>query len=312
MAHGPVPSSPREGRITLAQWSDEWCCPALGPPRSHTTARASPCSSPTSARCPCQVSRRSTCGSVNARTWAAPATLRHDFATLRAVLNAAVDADRIARSPSTQDCSPCSNSYGRATHPDAPRPGRRPGALPVATDVLTGAVLGLRGARRSGAGCDIDFPRRIVTVAGTVKELAGAVSTEPDAKTEQSLRRSLRRPSSSTSWRGTSPCTGAVLTPSHSCSSVPRGGVVRRRPRACCARLLKGSDRSRRVVPPGPRPSDPFIPCDTSRSPRRGCALQRHAAQSRALDGTHDDGALFTSLDSSRQGRCGGSPELFC
>ena len=36
--------------------------------------------------------------------------------------------------------------------------------------------------------CDIDFPRRIVTVAGTVKELAGHLSLEPDAKTEQSLR----------------------------------------------------------------------------------------------------------------------------
>jgi hypothetical protein len=36
--------------------------------------------------------------------------------------------------------------------------------------------------------CDIDFHRRTVTVAGTVKELAGHLSLEPDAKTEQSLR----------------------------------------------------------------------------------------------------------------------------
>ena len=55
--------------------------------------------------------------------------------------------------------------------------------------VLTGAVLGLRWGEAIGLRvCDIDFPRRTVTVAGTVKELAGHLSLEPDAKTEQSLR----------------------------------------------------------------------------------------------------------------------------
>ena len=171
---------------------------------------------------------------VNARAHvAAPATLRRDFAALRAVLNAAVDADRIARSPARKIALPAI--------PTAERPTLTPqgladlaGALPdhYRALVLTGAVLGLRWGEAIGLRvCDIDFPRRIVTVAGTVKELAGHLSLEPDAKTEQSLR-TLTAPAFLIDElaRHLALYRGSPDADSESLVFVgPRGGVVRRR-----------------------------------------------------------------------------------
>jgi integrase len=184
---------PREGKITLAKWSDDWL--ALPGKRPASIARdrqgldvflADLGALPLSAITPKHVQ-----AAVNARAQvASPATLARDFSALRAVLNAAVDADRIARSPARNISLPAVRV--------AERPGLTPEGLAELADalpghyralVLTGAVLGLRWGEAIGLRVrDIDFPRRIVTVAGSVKELAGHLSLELDAKTEQSLR----------------------------------------------------------------------------------------------------------------------------
>lgn len=184
---------PRDGKITLAQWSDEWL--ALPGKRAASIVRDRQGlgvflpdlgALPLSAITPKHVQ-----ATVNARAKkAAPATLRRDFAALRAVLNAAVDADRIARSPARRIALPTVITAERGT--------LTPEGLSELADalpghyralVLTGAVLGLRWGEAIGLRvCDIDFPRRTVTVAGTMKELAGHLSLEPDAKTQQSLR----------------------------------------------------------------------------------------------------------------------------
>ena len=93
---------PRDGKITLKQWTEEWL--ALPGKRAASIAHDRQALGvflpdlgmlPLSAITPKHVQ-----AAVNARAKrAAPATLRRDFAALRAVLNAAVDADRIARSP---------------------------------------------------------------------------------------------------------------------------------------------------------------------------------------------------------------------
>lgn len=184
---------PREGKITLAQWSDEWL--ALPGKRAATIARdrqGLEVFLPTLGALPLSaITPKHVQAAVNARAReAAPTTLRRDFASLRAVLNAAVDADRIARSPARKIALPAI--------PTVNRPTLTPEGLSDLADalpghyralVLTGAILGLRWGEAIGLRvCDIDFPRRSVTVAGTVKELAGHLSLEPDAKTNQSLR----------------------------------------------------------------------------------------------------------------------------
>jgi integrase len=184
---------PREGKITLAQWSEEWL--ALPGKRPASVARDRQGLAvflpdlgalPLSAITPKHVQ-----AAVNARAQqAAPSTLVRDFSALRAVLNAAVDADRIARSPARKIALPAVRV--------AQRPTLTPEGLAELFDalpchyralVLTGAVLGLRWGEAIGLRvCDVDFLRGTVTVAGTVKELSGRLSLEPEAKTEQSLR----------------------------------------------------------------------------------------------------------------------------
>ena len=121
---------------------------------------------------------------------AEPATLARDFAAFRALVNAAVDADMIGRSPVRKVALP------------KKRPPQRQGL--TATDlkallqesperyralVLVGAVLGLRWGEAVGLRIsDVDFMRRTVTVAQTVEELAGHLKLVPQAKTRSSLR----------------------------------------------------------------------------------------------------------------------------
>jgi integrase len=121
---------------------------------------------------------------------AEPATLARDFAAFRALVNAAVDADMIGRSPVRKIALP------------KKRPPQRQGL--TATDlkallhesperyralVLVGAVLGLRWGEAIGLRIgDVDFMRRTVTVAQTVEELAGQLKLVPQAKTHSSLR----------------------------------------------------------------------------------------------------------------------------
>ena len=118
-----------------------------------------------------------------------------------------------------------------------------------------GEAIGLRV-------CDIDFPRRTVTVAGAVKELAGHLSLEPDAKTQQSLR-SLVAPAflidelavHLAQHRGSPDADSEALV-----FVGPKGGILRRR---FVERILRPprtrseTRRSQRIVLPPSRLGSP-------------------------------------------------------
>ena len=119
-----------------------------------------------------------------------PATLARDFSALRAVLNSAVSADIIGRSPARKIALP------------RPRPPRRVGLRPdelekLASEVpgryralvLVAGILGLRWGEAVGLRVrDIDFLRRTVTVSQVVEETAGHIAVVRGAKTDAGLR----------------------------------------------------------------------------------------------------------------------------
>lgn len=120
-----------------------------------------------------------------------PATLRRDVAALRAVLNAAVDADLLARSPARRVRLPRVRPPERVTlGPDELM--RLADTVPARYRalVLVGGVLGLRWGEAIGLRvCDIDFMRRTVTVAQVVEEVAGQIrAVAGEAKSTDSLR----------------------------------------------------------------------------------------------------------------------------
>ncbi|GAC1545915.1 MAG: site-specific integrase [Acidimicrobiales bacterium] len=185
---------PRAGRITFAQWAEQWLSrpgkransivrdrqglevfkPTLGP-------------RPLSSITPMHVQ-----AAVDARgREVSPATLVRDVAAVRAVLNAAVDADLLIRSPARKIALP------KVRPPDRqPLTAKELLRLADAVDaryralVLVGGVLGLRWGESIGLRlCDIDFMRRTVTVAQVVEEVAGQLRVLPgQAKTAGSLR----------------------------------------------------------------------------------------------------------------------------
>jgi len=184
---------PSAGRVTFAEWSDRWL--ARPGKRDASTARDRQA----------LASFRSQLGSVlligltpglvqeavDLRSKvAAPATVARDFSALRAVLNAAVNADLIARSPARNIALP------RVVHPE--RSGLSPSELAALVKevpehyqalVLVGAVLGLRWGEAVGLRVrDVDFMRHTVTIAQTVEELLGHMRVVPEAKTRSSLR----------------------------------------------------------------------------------------------------------------------------
>ena len=120
-----------------------------------------------------------------------PATLARDVAALRAVLNAAVDADLIARSPARKVALPKVRPPERQllTPEELVRLAE---AVPdrYRALILVGGVLGLRWGEAIGLRtCDVDFIRCTVTVAQVVEEVAGTMRiAEGEAKTRGSLR----------------------------------------------------------------------------------------------------------------------------
>jgi len=288
---------PREGRITLAKWSEEWL--ALPGKRAATVARDAQglavflrnlAPLPLAAITPKHVQ-----AAVSARAQeVAPATLRRDFAALRAVLNAAVDADRIARSPARKIALPALRTTERPT--------LTPEGLARLVDevpgnyralILTGAVLGLRWGEAIGLRVrDIDFPNRTITVAGAVKELAGHLSIEPEAKTHRSLR-TLAVPEfliyelarHLTEYRGSRP----EADSDELVFLGPRGGVLRRRfvervLRPAVERILAEDAKAKR---------EPVVPA----------ALTFHALRHVAVTAMADAGVPFNVT----QGRAGHS-----
>ena len=185
---------PRAGLVTFARWAGQW----LDRPgkRANSVARDRqgleafmvelghrPLSSITPMHIQTAVDARSRVVS--------PATLVRDIAPLRAVFNAAVDADLIVRSPARKVALPKVQPPDRAalTADELLR-------LADAIDgryralVLVGGVLGLRWGEAVGLRmCDVNFMRRTVTVAQVVEEVAGQLRILPgQAKTRGSLR----------------------------------------------------------------------------------------------------------------------------
>ncbi len=184
---------PRAGRITLDQWADQW----LDRPGKRTTTVARDRHAldvwrPTLGPRPlAAVTAMHVQSAVDARArTAAPATLARDFSVLRAVLNAAVDADLIARSPARKTALPRVRPPERVTI-TAEELASLADEMPARYRalVLVGGVLGLRWGEAIGLRVrDVDFLRRTVTVAQVVEEVAGTLSVVAGAKSDAGLR----------------------------------------------------------------------------------------------------------------------------
>ncbi len=184
---------PRAGRLLFAAWADQWLqrpgkrtnsvvrdrqaiahfLPLLGPRPLGTIT-------------PMHVQ-----GAIDVRaSEAAPATVARDFSALRAVFNAAVDADLIGRSPCRKIALPRVRPPART--PVSPEDLERlasevPGRYRAL--VLIGGVLGLRWGEAVGLRIgDVDFLRRTVRVSQVVEETAGEIRIVAEAKSAAGLR----------------------------------------------------------------------------------------------------------------------------
>lgn len=183
---------PRAGRLTLSDWAAEW----LGRPgkRRNSLARDRqalakylPTLGPKSLASLNPSNVRAVVQDAAAAV--GPATAARDLAALRAVFNAAVEADLIARSPL------------RGIKLAPVEPPDRPTLTPDELSALAGAIhprfralvllAGWLGLRWSEAIAlrreDVDFLRRTVTVSHTISEVAGRVEDD-DAKSRASRR----------------------------------------------------------------------------------------------------------------------------
>jgi integrase len=185
---------PRAGRVTFTQWAEQW----LSRPgkRANSVARdrqALEVFKPTLGPRPLSsITPMHVQAAVDARgREVKSATLVRDVAAVRAVFNAAVNADLLVRSPARKIALP------KVRPPDRkPLTAKELLGLADAIEgryralVLVGGVLGLRWGEAIGLRlCDIDFMRRKVTVAQVVEEVAGQIRVLPgEAKTASSLR----------------------------------------------------------------------------------------------------------------------------
>jgi integrase len=171
---------PRAGQVTLAAWADDWLA---SDPGKRATTRARDESAlrvhflpilghrPLGTLTPLDVRR-----AVDAlAAKVAPATVRTNLGVFRAVLNAAVEADLISRSPV--------RGIKLKTAPPRHRPTLSPEQLEALASampgryralVLTAGVVGLRWSELVGLRvASVNFLARTVTVSETISEVAG-------------------------------------------------------------------------------------------------------------------------------------------
>jgi integrase len=185
--------APREGRTTLAEWAESWL--VRPGKRAASVARDTQAVGVFLPRLGnltlSTITPRDVQEAVDERArHAKPATVGRDFAALRALLNAAVDADMIARSPARKIALP------RIVRPE--RMTLEAAQLRQLVDevpehyralVLTAGILGLAWEEVIALRVrDVDFMRRTVTVAQTVEELAGHLRIVPEGKRPARLR----------------------------------------------------------------------------------------------------------------------------
>ena len=227
---------PRAQRLTLHAWAEEWLNRAGKKAASRTRDRQA-----LAAFMPAlgglalpAVTASRVQAAVDARARAVgPATVVRDFAPLRAMLNAAVDADLLARSPARRIALPKVRPPERRTL--APKD-----LLALVEEVpshyralvLTAGVLGLRWGEAVALRVrDVDFERATVTVAQVIEELAGQLRVVPEAKSPASLR-TMAVPAFllDALVRHLKDHRGDALGDPNSLLFVgPRGGVLRRR-----------------------------------------------------------------------------------
>ena len=184
---------PTAGRVTFAEWSDRWL--ARPGKREASTARDRQALASFRAHLGSVLLVGLTPGLIQEvvelrSTVAAPATVARDFSAPRASLNAAVNADLIARSPARNIALP-RVVHSERTELSPPQLVSLVQELPghYRALVLVGAVLGLRWGEAVGLRVrDVDFMRQTVTIAQTVEELSGHMRIVPEAKTRSSLR----------------------------------------------------------------------------------------------------------------------------
>lgn len=190
---------PRLGRVTLAEWSADYLDGARHK-RATTRARAEVVlrkhflsalgTRPIAAITPLDVRR--VIETMAERL--APATLRTNYAVLKAVLNAAVEADLLVKSPCRGVRLPAGRKQDRAALSpqdlECLAAAMRPEFRPV---VYVAGLLGLRWSEITGLRVrHLDFLRRTVTVAETVAEVSGRL--QPAATKSPSSRRTLSVP----------------------------------------------------------------------------------------------------------------------
>ena len=188
---------PRAGKVTFAAWSEDW----LARPGKRRTALARDRQAvtkyvrhlgtrPLGALTPPIV--RAAVEAEAAKV--APATAKRDVGTLRAILNAAVEADYVARSPlrgvklaavqPPERCTLSPDDLGRLADAIAPR---------FRALMLVGGVLGLRWSEAIALRVrDLDLLRSRLTVAATISEVAGHLAAD-ETKTRAG-RRSMALP----------------------------------------------------------------------------------------------------------------------
>ncbi len=184
---------PRAGKISFTDWAEQWL--QRTGKRRNSVARDRQALNvfmeglgprPLATITPMHIQ-----GAVDVRArLVAPSTVARDFSALRAVFNAAVDADVIGRSPCRKIALP------------RVRPPSRVAVSPVELErlasevparyralVLVAGVLGLRWGEAVGLRvCDVDFLRRTVTVSQVVEETAGDLRFVNEAKSAAGLR----------------------------------------------------------------------------------------------------------------------------
>ena len=173
---------PRSGRTTLTEWSRQWL---NGDPGKRATTRARDESvlrthflpllgnRPLGSITPLDVRR--TVEAMNERL--APATVRTNLAVLAAVLNAAVEADLIGRSPvrgiklaSERPSARGPSPRGSWSRPSGEVPGR------YLALILLGGMVGLRWSEAIGLTIGkVHFLSRTIEVSETIAEVGGAV-----------------------------------------------------------------------------------------------------------------------------------------
>lgn len=190
---------PRRGEITFAEWADIYL--ANTPKRATTAARDAhvlrrhllPAFGPMPLIAITRLDVRQLVETMASQL--APATVRTDFGVLKAVLNAALDAELISRSPCRGIKLPPGRPSGRRTLTPAElvQLGEAVPAQYTALVYLAG-VVGLRWSEIAGLRMgDIDLPRSAISISSTVAEVNGRLIRDQDTKSPHS-RRELAMP----------------------------------------------------------------------------------------------------------------------